>query len=615
MQMRIDFPGPKSDLTLGVVLRGFSIVAAPWEGTVEDAVAYLQQAGIEVRVEPGTGLVFPVRELGSFTKLPTQVRIEPLGGIAPLVHLAVSRPKAPATLTLTDTLRLSWFDGTTRCEYQLDSEAAAALAVSELPFVATDEAWNLVGSLAGVPVSLGRAQLNHDNFIEIVTSKPQQLEAANLPGLFRIDDTHYGISLAYAHCVDAVDGLSWAVTPRATHRPPAVSDAVDTLLVPHLQSDLRELLQKLTTLGGQVLVYAPGLGRRILALAALESLDALPALVVCPPWALWIWQRNADLLGKTVSLTNNDADIRLVTYLDLALGARLGGYGSVVFDDFGTADATGQRARKALSGLAVLDAVRIGITSTWPQDPEEACVLLDLVRPGEFSFGDEPLARRYPLAPVRRAEEHAQAYIMRRADADPSVLSQVRRHETTLVEALPGQIGALETLGGQPPHQKLQAAIDITSAGTSGQLSPKLAAVSQIVNPAVSLRRKVAVVTRSTRAAALLRATLAALRPAFTDREVPDAQLVVVVWDEKLPDLRDFDDVIFMEYPWSVTMIDSSIGPAVTTNGPRHTTVLHAPGTWDDRLAIYAARQRELGANTGVGPNEADVEYLLARRW
>src|SRR5690606_23383543 len=65
---------------------------------------------------------------------------------------------------------------------------------------------------------------------------------------------------------------------------------------------------------------------------------------------------------------------------------------------------------------ALADAARIGVTDTWPEDPEEACRLANCVRPGEFDLGDHPLAWRYPLRPGVRAAEHLRAWMVAPTD-------------------------------------------------------------------------------------------------------------------------------------------------------------------------------------------------------
>lgn len=619
VQLRIDFPQPVTPVTLGLALRGLTVEAGVWDGSVEDACTMLRSCGVSLRIEPDRGVVFPLVDLGRLAETPENMRIEALGSIAPLVHYALCAPEAPATVTVHEGLRLSWYDGSNRMEEVLDEAAAAALPASELPFVATEEAWERLERLAGIPLLLGRAQVNHDGFIEIATTKPQHLEAAPLSGLFRIDATHYGLSLAYAQEIQSINAIEWTGPRPKPVRTPQIPQRLEGLLSSHLREDLPVLLHRLAVVRGQVLAYPSGMGRRILALSALEALGSFPALVVTPPWSLWVWQRNAELMGREVSLTRSDADIRLITYLDLAHKARFDAFEAVIYDDLSGPDASVPRARRAMAGLGVFDAYRIGICSSWPQDPEDACALLDLVRPGEFDLLDHPLSQRYPLRPVQRAEEHATAYLLRRPPVTSSE-GPTRRSEVHLVSPTHDQVRALAELERtSAPRRRLLEAGDIISAGTSSSLSPKIAAVVELARDAYVARRRLAVVTRSKRAATLLRASLAAWSPKVVDEMAQTSDfgpMTVVLWQRSLCDLRGFDEVVFLDYPWSTAVIDTAVGHASVDLGPRRVVVLHSPGTIDDRLAAYAARRGELDRDDPSSPpTDDELEYLLARRW
>lgn len=618
VQLRLGFPQPDAAAVVGLTLRGLTVVAVPWSGTVEDVCGHLTPLGVRLRVEPDRGVLFPVADLRLLAQLSDRVRLESLGPIGPLLRLAIRPTESePATVTRQGKrLLLTWFDGADRSEVTLDEEAIAALVHSELPFVATDDAWSRLREHSGAPLLLGKAQLNHDGFVEIVSTKPQQLETAPLRGLFRLDGTHFGLSAAYLQDLDRVDGIEWVGRPVRTEAVPQVPASIDSLLSSHLRADLRVFVERLTLLRGQAIAYPSGLGRRILSVAALEVLDAFPALVVVPPWALWVWQRNLEIFGKTSSLRANDSDVRLITYRDLALRPRLDAFSAIVFDDLSGPDARSSAARSALRGLGAIDAYRLGICEQWPEDPEEACALLEVIRPGEFDLDDVPLARRYPLRPVERAEQHAAAYLLRRSERPEAPVAGHRRSEVWVVQPTSEQVRALEASNG--PH-RLASALDVVAAGPPGGLSPKLGAALQAVSVAAAQRCSIAVVTRSARAAALLRATLAAFSPTVVDGAALDAAgpVSVVLWSQSLGDLRRFSTVVFLDYPWSTAAVDAAVGSSAADTGPANVVLVHAAGTIDDRLAVYAARRRELGSGDDPNrpPTREDVEHLLARRW
>jgi hypothetical protein len=616
VQLRLGFPQSDAPVVIGLSVRGLTVVAVPWSGTVEDTCAHLAPLGVRLRVEPDRGVLFPASDLRLLAQLPDVVRLEPVGSITPLLRLAIRSGGEPAAVVRHGSrLVLSWFDGGSRCEVPLDDDVVPALVHSELPFVATEDAWSRLQDLSGAPLLLGRAQMNHDGFVEIVSTTPQQLETVPLRGLFRLDGTHFGVSAAYAGDIERVDGIEWSGR-RAPHETvPQVPARVDALLSDHLRADLRSLSERLVRLRGQVVVFPSGLGRRVLTLAALETLDAFPALVVVPPWGLWVWQRNVEIFGRSASLRDNHSDVRLVTYRDLVLRPRFDAFGAIVFDDLAGSDAGSVQARGALRGLAAIDAVRIGIADRWTQDPEEACALLELVRPGEFDLDDVPLAQRYPLRPVERAEQHAAPYLLRR-EGSPASAGGHRRSEVWVTTPTQEQVRALEGVSGS---HRLASSLDIVTAGPPGGLSPKIGMALQAVTEAVAAGSPIAIVTRSARAASLLRATLAGFSPTIVDGggEIERAGVAVVLWARQLGDLRRFDRVVFLDYPWSTAQIETAVGSAAADAGPSLVAVVHAAGTIDDQLAVYAARRRQLGDfdDPARPPSSADIDHLLAPRW
>ena len=84
-----------------------------------------------------------------------------------------------------------------------------------------------------------------------------------------------------------------------------------------------------------------------------------------------------------------------------------------------------------------------------------------------------------------------------------------------------------------------------------------------------------------------------------------------------VPDLRGFDEVVLLEYPWSTALIDAAVGHASVPRGPRSVAVMHSPGTVDDRLAVHAARRRELSPTDDPHqpPDQGELEHLLSPRW
>jgi hypothetical protein len=636
VQLSITFPQPSVPVEVSLALQGSFVALSIKKGELTPTLIYFRDAGIHISKKINNSLLFPLEDLLQLRNLSSYVTIETHQvdtALATLVDYALSNVDFPATLTVADTdkLYLSWNFENKLIRKILPSVAVPVLIASQLPFVATEKAWEHVTRLSGLASSLGQAQLNLDGYIEISTAHPQHLESAPLPGLFRIDDTHFGISRAYSSALAALSAIVWSGPKLRYFAPPVLPVEVINILSSHLQLDLQELLSRLATLGGQILVYSPGLGRRVLALGALVSLKSFPGLVVSPPWSLWVWQRNADLFSKTTSLSSDSADIRLVTYLDLTLGIRLDAYETIVFDDLDSTDARLPQARAAMAGLSVMDAYRIGICDEWPQDPEYACGLLEAVRPGEFSLGDQPLGYRYPRQPVLQAQQHAQPYLLfRQGDSTLNNRAEnIRRSEVVLVEPSREQVECYKHLIGKTGKQHVLKAIEISSYGTPEQVSPKIGAATRLAQEAVTQKHSIILVTAFTPTANILRDTLANFSPILVDditvKEVfktspSPSSVVICLTSWTASDLRSFDEVIFIDYPWSTTSIELAVGSAAAEWGPRQVTILHSPNLIDDRLAVYAARRRELSpilidSNPAKPPTNADCTYLLAQRW
>jgi hypothetical protein len=522
-----------------------------------------------------------------------------------------------------ETLYLSWWDGRTAYNEPFSAQAAAALLHTGVPFEATHDAWELLKQAVRVDGTLvGRAQMNLDGFVEIVTATPQLVEAAPLPGLFRLDETHFGLALPYASHLAGNPGFRWDQQPPVLEQAPATLAPVPVDLSAHAAGDLRALIDRVAAFRAQAVVWDHGLGRRVFVLAALESLDAWPALIVTSPAGMWAWQRHLDLFGRTHALTHDRADVRLITYRDLARRRDLPTPTSIVYDHLvdvledDPALLTGVHAFDALA-----DAYRIAVSSRWPAALADAVRVMEVLRPGEFR-ADVPLSTRYPMRTTQRAAEHVGAYLSVRTKSAETTALSYRRSTVMSVDASDAQEAALSALeegrDGLSAAEELAEALEIISAGTAHATSPKLAAASAVVRDAYTAGRRVVVATRHRRSASLLRNALRPLPVVVADAAdgpMPAAPVVVLRFEDTLPDLRSADTVVVVDYPWSSSVLERAVGAADSGEGPSQVTVLHMPGTVDDRVAMLAARRRELGpALAGQGLSDDDVDYLLGGR-
>lgn len=636
VQLRIGFQTPTVPVAINVCLSGLSVLVEPAPGRFDETWQYLSACGITATVDENRGLVFPVTALARLADLPDQVRVDSDMALRPLVQLVLnpSSDGLPATLSVDpmSSLRLGWFDGSGYWDEELDPSAAAALLSSDLPFVATAEAWELLKGSSSLPVLAGRARSNLDGYVEITTTKPQLVETAPLPGLFRIDETHFGVALAFADSIDDAPGFVWDGRRPTRERGPERLPDLGVELSAHATDDLRDMVEQLSAYRAQAVVWESGLGRRVFALATVEALDAWPLLIVTPPSGIWVWQRHLDLLGRSHALTHDRADAHIITYRDLASRSGVSSPTAIIFDDLASPEATASSARAGLHRLdGVLDAYRIAISSSWPEDLADAMEIMAVLRPGEFR-ADVPLTQRYPVRTDDRASEHIEVYLSRRSAADPGTERPAfRRSSVVTVPPSETQLRALaeilERSRGANPASVLAESLEVVSAGPAHATSPKVAAVVTRVRAAAAAGRRVVVLTRHRRTATLVSASLRPLPVRQVDASEGDAGLdaalasdvaaVVVRFERGVPNLRAFDEVVVVDYPWSMETLEQAVGSSSAQHGPRTVTCLHAEGTLDDRLALMSACRRELQGviDPDAMPTPEEISYLLQPRW
>jgi hypothetical protein len=605
VQLRLGFPADDEAVQLTLVLAGLTVLVDEAEQRYDAAYRALTQLDVAVSWHDAGGLSFPIREIRKLSSLTGDVATDQdLAALWEFVE-SPSANDVPATLRQrADNVVLEWVDALGELHVvALPPASVPALLAADVPFAADTDAWRHIEQHATVPVLAGRAQLNADGFVEIHTSTPQLVEAAPLPGLFRLDDTHFGMPTGLVSALDSARGFLW-VGERPS-RPPVFSIPPSIDITDHVANGASELASRIEAHKAAALVWDPGLGRRIAVLAALDSLDAWPLLVVCDPSAIWLWQRHIELVGKEASFGHTDADARIITWHDLQRVA-LDDPIAVVFDEPFSKEAT-HALRAAHRFDALRDVVRIAVTSTWRDDDASIVQLMELVRPQEFR-SDVPVAWRYPLRPSERLREHAESHVMRlEAGTVPQgVTARFRRDSIASCSPTQSQLSEFANVlelyeaDEESPEVLVSLLEEATSAGTSSSPSPKLAEAVERTKSAISKGRTVAVVVGSPKTANRLKMLLRPLRVDLVDEveaRNPDptlADVTVVRARDRVPSLRAFDEVIVCEYPRSFSALDSAVGPA-DGPGPQKVTVVHMHGSIDDRLAINAALARDHG--------------------
>lgn len=633
-QRKLQFP---TDVGGGVSARvrvdGVDLVFEPLGGGGDPLWELLRRAGLRVRVERGDygaeRLRCPVEQLSRLGGSDPSLELHPAPEIAPLVKVALRPPdgELPAVVDASEAgLTVSWRHEGADHHVDLTEEAAGALLASDVRVTASPAAWQMLRGNGAAHVTVGRAWTGPRGFVEIDAVKPQLLEAAPIPVLFRLDTDRrrYGAPLAYAEDVAALPGISWeGPTPAREPLPDDVPDVVE--VSSHLRSDFSALVSTLSRHRAAVVAWESGLGRRVAALAAVEALDAWPALVVTSPAWVWAWQRHLDLLGRSLSTVGAGADARVMTYADLVRRESVDPTPcAIVFDSL--TDAVGEWAavRSALSTLGgVADAYRVAVDRGWPDDLEHACKLLDVLKPGEFTF-EGRVETRYPGRPSERARAHHDLYVLAREHRDwgsDTRMDRFRQSRIRTVDVGDEVAEELERLASlADPLVGTRRSLEVLSVGTDRELSPKVGRAAELARDAAGRGSSVAVVTRFERAADRVAAALPDLPTRVTtpgEAEPQEGTVELTLWGgEAAPDLRGFDEVIVVDYPWSTRAVDDAVGRADDDHGARVVTLLHAPGTIDDRLAVFAVRARELVTLHQRDPEvtEREARWLLSPR-
>ncbi len=575
VQLRFQFPAPTRPQRLRVALRGLSASILPEDGDVQTAQAYLQSAGAQA-VFDGSSLLVAAEDFRQLLDLPSQVVLLGDDTVSTLLRACGPSvlPPVVATLDSGETVNLNWVDSTGECNEPLPLAATAFLLAADLALSASPETWSAIRSSSALPLLRARARVNLDGFVEVQTPLAQQIEAAGIPGLFRIDDSRYGVSFDLADGLEHLPGLEWV--GERSFPVPSSTPAPSLPLAAHSASMLPGLLEDLQRSRGRVLVGPAGSGRRVLALAAVASLRAFPLLVLTRASSLWLWHRNIDLLGGV----GEDVDVRILPY-DIVGEVDLEGAISVVFDDLALALSENPRLRDRLRCLeGSVAGYRIAVLPEVPHDEASLLRVLSLVRPGEFD-DRLPVVARYPAPAAERFAEHARCFL----DEVPAGTDGAGFKRSSVREVNPGSafrelVATLPRIDPSRPVLVRERAAELLSWVSAGPPSMLGAKISEVLAFA-STDTPFAVVTRVARTAAILTG-LTASRPWIT----------VVDASERLPDLSGFDRVVFLEPPFSYQETDRAVVESSDSTGCRDVTVLHLPGTADDRFALLAFLRR-----------------------
>lgn len=630
VQTRLSFEAVVAPTTLRLSLVGVQVVVETTPSDLDQVWQQLVNVGISPTINTESDLWFPIQNLERLVGVDESVTVLCDPNIAPFWNLAKHPPKTGGAAVLTKTgnhqLNLRWESDMFVWDEKIGSNTLNALVTSNLVFVADDDVWELIEQTSSTPETIGQCSLNLDGFIEIVSTVPQLVEKAPIPGLFRLSPTHFGVSVAFANHVLGDPAFIWeGPKPELSYQKPNVKTPLPVPLSKHVETDLELITQKLELLQAAMVVWESGLGKRIVVLAALETLDAWPALIVTTPANIWLWQRHLNLFAKQGEIIPDSGDAHIVTYHDLAKGTSVGSPQAIIFDDLDTQEALVPQARVACHRFdTLLDTYRIGLAGSWPTNPNDTVEMLGLLKPAEFN-PNIPIPLRYPLTTFERFGDHVGTYLSTRTTQDTeqqNVENTVgfRRSTIRRVEPSPQLIQTQnKLLSATPPTlSKLSKTIEITSRGTEQVASPKLAAVVSQTQFHTQKQRSVAVLCRHASTVELLHVLLRPQNLFSVDvlhqrtPAEPKTGVTIIRFGETLPDLTGFDVVIVVDMPWSSAVLDEAVGPPGGNHGARLVIVCHSDGTIDDRLAILAAIRRSSGETNP--PTEEELPWLLSNR-
>jgi hypothetical protein len=618
VQLRLGFSAACVPFTLRLRLEGLFVIADVTGVVASIAQNHLASSGLPT-TSYGLDLKFPVSLLPEAAALDAVVDVYPDESLTTLWELITHPPAAGTPLELSlengKNLLLAWESTSMNLHEYLPAHAAPAFLSLDYPFIAHPDAFEVLRATCNLPVLIGKAQFNHDGFIELSTAKPQLAATAPIRGLFRMTPTLFGVPGPYATDVTNAPGIVWEVPP--PEQTPATLKPIAVALSQHAQQELNDFAALAHSTNARVIMWPSGHGRRFFALAAACSLSRLPITVVCEPSHVWLWQRHAQLVGFP-SGVSSAATIRIMTYEQLAAGTKMDA-DTIIFDDLPERMIKDPQTSQAI-GRITSSALRIALGESWPTTTAEQARILCAVRPEEFTTV-VPVASRYVPVASEHFAEHVACYLSVREGEDRNA-NQFKESNVVVCQPskeLAQQMREVSRSSASFPV-RVTDLLELTSCGSGVEISSKIGTAFTLAKAARTKGQTVAVITRFDRTAALLESLLA---PEFLVKDFRgqprNAQVTgkasVVVYDKEIPYVTNIDNVIIVDYPWSAAVIDDAVGSAGWTSGTKSVSVIHMENTIDDQLAVMSAKRRDSRASAAHAqpPTEKELRLMLAQ--
>lgn len=579
-QQRLEFPEPTDPVRFAFALAGLRVLVDVVSGPLSAASAYLAARGVAVSQDEH--MSFPVRHLALLGDLPAHVHVDVDHLLRSMWLLVQHRPDAPAVVErVAGELRLAWSSLSVRFDESLAPEAVPALLASDIAFVASPPAWQDMTKLSSLPVTLATARWHARGYIELAASKPHAVEVAPIPGLFRIDETTFGVPAAYAEELTHVAGIVADPPVRPPKRPKVTVSRAG--LSQNASHTARELANRVAMYRGALLVAPEGGSRRVACMAALHESGFRSPVVIAAPWALWSWHRAHQLANATLT----PSTLTVVPYGDVPsrpLGVQPDAF---VFDDLAEVPAP---SRRTLRQFDALDVARVVVADAWPTEIPRQLELASYAFPYEFR-PDVPLVLRYPHHPEVRAFEHLRPYLIRTGKT-PGHVSRLSVDRLALPDELREASATCAAIADAAERRRALA--EIATCGVESLLSPKVASVLETITSRPASDR-IVVLTRHRRLATLLAAALRPRRVVIAEDDFPSevtarrAAVTFAVFDTAPPKVANAQLIVVADWPWSFADLDAAVPAATATNLPS-LRICHVVGSIDDRIASFAAR-------------------------
>lgn len=620
-QLRLNFLISEVKLRARLTLKGLIVTIESQE--MESLEQYLSNQQFLVNLSLEGKRSFTLSKYKQFLSAASQVDLilsEELKILARLIEYK-SEKQSPVYITLDSPLDLNInynHRGSTLNDH-LPLDLLPAFLSLEIPYRATTSLLELIRNYNTYPYIVGRAFRDMDDFLRIDTVSPQLLEEAKLPGLFKISELSYGIALNYQEELESVKGIIVEYKNYKILNEEKIKLPYE--LSEHSGERLKEFENKLLVNKSQVVVWEKGLGRRVFCLAVMESLENYPLLIISQASGVWAWKRHISMIGRSGSLTSSDFDIQIVTYDDVKRGVVINSPRAIIYDDVEKIiqDKELLRALRIMDG--VMDAYRIGCCNEFPIDSKDQNSIMSLIKPFEFS-SEVAIIDRYPLNSELAFKQHIQPYILKSENGLGSKSAKTfKRSSVEVVEFDDVFVEKIDKLveNNDISFDFLSRLMECISTGSDEFISPKVVKVLELIKKEeIDIASRTIICTRFEKTQRVLRMLLSSISPELLTLEnfasKKNSRVAILKFDEVLPDLQDYENVIIVDYPWSFSVIEKAVGSADSKKGSLNVSVIHLKNSIDDRLSIFGARRSEvtlLGIDYNQ-PNFSEVKYILS---